>query len=85
MTIWDIPQYLGVALGLIGALFVCSASAASRRNGFAIWIGSNACLIAWACHAQAWGLLAMYIVYSITSVRGFFLNRQSVLSESVPA
>ena len=83
MIWWDLPQYVGVVLGLIGALFVSGSSADARRRGFGIWIGSNACLIAWAIHAQAWGLLAMYGVYSLTSVRGWLFNRPMVVPTSV--
>ena len=68
-------QYVGVALGLTGAVLVAGATARSRRWGFGLWIVSNACLISWTVNAGAWGLLAMYTVYSITSAVGLWNNR----------
>ena len=75
-----ILQYLGVALGLLGAVLVSSALARHRRRGFGLWIASNACLIAWAVSSGAWGLLAMYAVYSATSVMGW-RNQGIVLAQ----
>lgn len=71
----DLLQYPGVALGLIGAILVSQRSSRARRWGFGLWIGSNALLISWAVGATAWGLLAMYAVYSVTSVMGWWNNR----------
>lgn len=70
----DLLQYPGVVLGLIGAVLVSGSSARSRRWGFGLWIGSNACLITWSVADGAWGLLAMYAVYSVTSVIGWRNN-----------
>ena len=75
ITAWDGTQYIGVALGLTGAVLVAGATTRSRRWGFGLWITSNACLISWTVNAGAWGLLAMYAVYSITSVVGLWDNR----------
>jgi hypothetical protein len=33
------------------------------------------CLISWTVNAAAWGLLAMYAIYSITSAVGLWNNR----------
>jgi hypothetical protein len=71
MTTMDALQYGGVALGLTGAVLVSQRSQRARRNGFLLWIGSNVLLISWAVGAAAWGLLAMYAVYSVTSVVGW--------------
>jgi hypothetical protein len=73
----DLLQYPGVALGLVGAVLVCQRTASIRRWGFLLWIGSNALLISWAIGAAAWGLLAMYAVYSVTSVMGWWNNRDA--------
>ena len=59
---WEAAQYVGVALGLTGAVLVAGSTARSRRWGFGLWIASNACLISWTLNAAAWGLLAMYAV-----------------------
>lgn len=75
ITAWDATQYVGVALGLTGAVLVAGSSVRSRRCGFGLWIVSNACLISWTVNAGAWGLLAMYAVYSITSAVGLWNNR----------
>ena len=72
----DLLQYPGVALGLIGAVLVSQSSPRARRSGFLLWIGSNVLLISWAIGAAAWGLLAMYAVYSVTSVMGWWNNRE---------
>lgn len=75
ISFWDASQYVGVALGLTGAVLVAGATARNRRWGFGLWIVSNACLITWTVNAAAWGLLGMYAVYSITSLMGFWNNR----------
>lgn len=75
MMTMDVLQYGGVALGLTGAVLVSQRSQRARRNGFLLWIGSNVLLISWAVGAAAWGLLAMYAVYSVTSVMGWWNNR----------
>ena len=74
----DLLQYPGVALGLIGAVLVSQRSLRARRSGFLLWRGSNVLLISWAVGAAAWGLLAMYAVYSVTSVMGWWNNRDAV-------
>ena len=71
----DIIQYGGVALGLTGAVLVSSGLRQRRRLGFGLWLGSNACLIAWALSMAAWVLLGMYAVYTITSTLGWWNNR----------
>lgn len=73
--IMELLQYPGVLLGLTGAFLVSQRSRQLRRSGFLFWIGSNVLLISWAIGAAAWGLLAMYAVYSITSLMGWWNNR----------
>lgn len=75
MTTLDLIQYAGVALGLAGSLLVPSARRERRRIGFGLWIVSNAFLITWTIHAQAFGLLGMYAFYSATSLAGWWNNR----------
>lgn len=75
ISIWNVGPYIGVALGLTGAVLVAGATARSRCWGFGLWIASNACHITWTVNAAAWGLLGMYVVYSITSLMGFGNNR----------
>lgn len=72
--IQDLLQYVGVVFGLAGAVLVSQRSQRARRRGFMLWIGSNILLISWAINAAAWGLLAMYAVYSVTSVIGCWNN-----------
>ncbi len=74
-TAWDATQYVGVALGLTGTVLVAGATARSRRWGFGLWIASKVCLILWTVNAGAWGLLAMYALYSITSAVGLWNTR----------
>ncbi len=76
----DLLQYPGVALGLIGAILVSQRASRARRWGFLFWICSNVLLISWAVGAAAWGLLAMYVVYSVTSVLGLWNNRDATQS-----
>jgi hypothetical protein len=71
----DLIQYTGVALGLAGAILVSSSQRSRRRLGFALWLGSNACLITWALSMAAWGLLGMYAIYTVTSTMGWWNNR----------
>jgi hypothetical protein len=71
----DILQWPGAALGLIGAALVSGNSNRARRWGFATWIVSNLVLIVWCVWSGAWGLLAMYSVYLITSGMGWRNNR----------
>lgn len=73
----ELLQWPGAFLGLLGAVFVSRDSRRSRRWGFALWIASNVFLIAFAVHAQAWALLAMYICYAATSIVGVRNNRNS--------
>lgn len=75
MTTKDVLEYGGVALGLAGAVLVSQKGRQPRASGFLLWIGSNALLIAWAIGAAAWGLLAMYAAYSLTSAWGWWNNR----------
>ena len=81
-VILDLLQYPGVALGLAGALLVSQRSVRARRWGFLLWIGSNTLLILWAVGAAAWALLAMYAVYSATSVVGWWNNRSNAESDA---
>lgn len=81
MNPWDLIQYAGGVLGLMGAFLVSGASATQRGIGFSLLIASNAFLIAWAINAQAFGLLAMYMVYSATSVIGL---RKNLRHQSAP-
>ena len=71
----DLLQYVGVALSLTGAFLVSGSTARRRRQGFAIWIGSNVLLLTWAAVFGAWGLWAMYLVFTFTSAWGFRNNR----------
>ena len=72
----DLLQWPGATLGLIGALLVAMASPRNRRLGFILWLGSNACLITWACWSGAWPLAGMYVFYFATSVLGVWNNRR---------
>jgi hypothetical protein len=72
----DLLQWPGMVLGLLGAVLVASGQARVRRAGFAVWLVSNGCWIVWALHAQAWGLLGMQVFFSVTSVMGWWNNRE---------
>lgn len=73
--IWAAIEWSGVAISLGGAALVAGASPRSRRWGFGLWIGSNLLLGIFAIHAQAWGLLTMYVIFLGTSSLGWWNNR----------
>jgi len=72
----DLLQWPGMALGLLGAPLVASARARLRMHGFAAWLVSNLCWIAWAIDAHAWGLVAMQLVFCASSAAGLYNNRK---------
>lgn len=72
----DLLQWPGMLLGLVGAPLVASSRASLRMHGFAAWLVSNLCWIAWAAHAHAWGLVAMQLVFCASSAAGLSNNRK---------
>lgn len=67
-------EYPACALSILGALLVSSRGSRQRRIGFGIWILSNLLLIAWAGNQSACGMLAMYVFFLGTSLRGWHAN-----------
>jgi hypothetical protein len=67
----DTIQYPAAVLSLAGAWLVADERRSRRHLGFGLWIISNLLWVAWGSSTLAWGLLATYIAYFITSVRGW--------------
>lgn len=72
----DLLQWPGMVLGLLGAPLVASRQARIRRYGFAVWLVSNGCWIAWGLHAGAWGLVGMQVVFCGSSALGWWNNHR---------
>jgi hypothetical protein len=69
-------HYPGVILGLLGALLVAQSSARFVRAGFALWMGSNVCLIIWASGLDdGWPMVGMFAFYFVTSALGWWNHR----------
>jgi hypothetical protein len=73
----DLLQWPAMALGLLGAFLVASGDRGRRRVGFGVWVASNGLWIAWGCHGGAWGLVAMQVAFTATSVLGWWSHRPS--------
>jgi hypothetical protein len=74
----DLLQYPGMALGLAGAPLVSSVMPSNRQLGFALWLGSNACWIAWGINGAAWGLVGMQVFFCWSSWRGWRNNARII-------
>ena len=74
---YELLQWPGAVLGLIGALLVAQRSCQMRRWGFVLWILSNVCLIGFATATGAWALVGMYACYGATSFWGFRNNQEA--------
>lgn len=72
----DLLQWPGMALGLAGGPLVASTLARRRHLGFGLWLGSNACWIAWGTHAGAWGLVGMQVAFCLSSWLGWRNTRE---------
>lgn len=71
MTLSQLLEWTGAALGLLGAALL----AANHRYsgwGFLAFLLSNACWIAFGLLSHTYGLIAMQIGFSVTSVVGLF-------------
>jgi hypothetical protein len=73
--ILDALQWAGATAGIMGAPLVASCHPTCRRLGFAIWLGSNGCLIVWGTATGAWGLVAMQVFFCWSSWRGWRNNQ----------
>lgn len=65
----DPLQYIGYALGVVGALTL-SFNADYSRNGWLFFLASNFVLIAWAGRRQMYGVMAGQLVFTYTSING---------------
>lgn len=82
----DALQWLGAALGIAGAWLVADARPRTRAWGFALFLASNACWLAWGGVAGAWGLVAMQTAFTVTSARGWIASRRMTrLARARPA
>lgn len=73
-------QWPGMALGLLGAVFVAGTSHQRRRWGFALWVGSNTFWIANGLGSGTWGLVIMQIFFLATSAAGWWNHRPGRLA-----
>ncbi|VVE36189.1 nicotinamide mononucleotide transporter [Pandoraea terrigena] len=64
-------EWAGAVLGVIGS-YLLAENRAFSRYAWPIWIGSNACLIAYFASIHSWGVLAMQAIYLLSSVRGLY-------------
>lgn len=68
-------QWPGMALGLLGAVFVAGTDRARRRWGFGLWVGSNCFWIVNALGSGTWGLVIMQMFFLFTSGLGWWNHR----------
>lgn len=68
MNIIDYAKWLGVALGIIGAVM----NAAGKKNSFWFYIASNIIFITISLLARDWQFLTLYGVYTVISAYGLF-------------
>lgn len=70
-----ILQWLGAITGVTGSYYVGSQIKNQRLAGFILFLFSNSCWIVVAYLLQTWGLLAMNLAFTATSIRGCYQNR----------
>lgn len=64
-------EWAGAITGLLGSTLL-AANATWSGWGFAAYLVSNACWIAFAVHKRAWGLLTMQAGFTATSIAGIW-------------
>ncbi|MBB5546690.1 nicotinamide mononucleotide transporter [Paraburkholderia fungorum] len=64
-------EWAGAVLGVIGS-YLLAENRSFSRYAWPIWIGSNACLIAYFVAIHSWGVLAMQSIYLLSSIRGLY-------------
>ena len=69
-------QIWGSILAVLGALCNCSPVNEDKLLGFGLWICSNAILGVWAFWTGNWWVMGMYVVFELTSARGFWSHRR---------
>ncbi|KMW47662.1 hypothetical protein PQH03_29045 [Ralstonia insidiosa] len=71
--VWARPlllvEWCGAGLGVLGAEVLAQKSAYSAY-GWVIWLVSNVLWIVFALKKRAFGLLAMQLVFTVTSLQG---------------
>ena len=63
-------EYLGVALGLLGAALVSSNNNKLRLTGYWVWICSNVFLVGSSINAEQYATAFMFTLYGIFAVNG---------------
>ena len=79
MTYLDFLQYTGSTLAVLGACYVSSSWQSRRQTGFMLWTCSNILLLGWAGRQSLWGLVAMYAIFLVTCIKGWFTNNPRAL------
>lgn len=66
--LFNMIEWSGVVLGIAGAVLV----AYRIVWGFHLWIIANACIISLAMHDGRWGVVLLFVVYTVTSGLGIW-------------
>lgn len=61
--------------GASGAWLVAAQSRRGRFAGFALFLTSNVLWLGWSLHGHEWEVLTQTVVFTVTSLRGLWLNR----------
>lgn len=69
-------QWIAAAFSVFGAWGAGSRESGQRLSGFTLFLLSNVVWLVWAGGTGAWGLFAMQIVFTATSIRGIVINRR---------
>jgi hypothetical protein len=67
-------EWGGMLTGVIGAWLVGDQNPQRRLAGFAFFLASNVLWAAWGAGSMTFGLIAMQVAYTITSIRGIASN-----------
>lgn len=69
--------WIAAGCGATGAWLVGSQRRSRRFAGFALFLASNVLWLGWSIHGHEWEVLAQTVIFTVTSVRGLWLNRRS--------
>ena len=71
----DFLQYLGGGLSIAGSLLM-SLNIPISRHAWKLWLVANFSLSLWGFREHAWGIMAMQLVFVVTSVTGIIRHHQ---------
>ncbi len=69
-------QWPGCVLGIIGAVYATGTTNQQRYFGFFLWVLSDLFWLAYGWEAAAYGVLASFAYFTLTSLRGMWSNRE---------